>query len=180
MKRGIKMTWEYAGNHPNADTLCVRITKSRGKLTLHEIEDLLLYEDNQAWCGHYAILENCSESAADGAGWYMEDDPKGDTVVLYKLDEGESCPVCGGLTPPYDYCPSCGTAWKDCDLDIEKTLRLMREETLRMLRESESRDSRLAWYWTYIGALDLARQLNFLTGERRQELARESEAWKPA
>lgn len=56
----------------------------------------------------------------------------------------------------------------------------MREKSVRMVRESKERDRKLAWYWSYVGALDLAQQLNFRTEERKQELAPESSTWKPA
>ena len=32
------------------------------------------------------------------------------------------------------------------------------------------RDGRVAWYWSFIGSLDMARQLGLITEERRQEL----------
>ena len=40
--------------------------------------------------------------------------------------------------------------------------------------------SRLAWYWSHIGAIDLARQMGVITEERRQELYDEMRSLKPA
>ena len=43
MKRGIEMTWinDYKGRQ------ALQIVKKRGKLTLEEIQDLLMYEEGQ-------------------------------------------------------------------------------------------------------------------------------------
>lgn len=180
MKRGIEITQVYIQSHTDTTRTAVKITKKRGKLTLDEIEDLLRYENGQSWCGHYIILLNCSEATLEGSSWFVEEEPKGDVVYLHKIEGDDSCPVCGQLTPPFDYCPSCGTTWKDNSLGIEKMIQLMREKSVRMVRESKERDRKLAWYWSYVGALDLAQQLNFRTEERKQELAPESSTWKPA
>jgi hypothetical protein len=44
MKRGIEMSWAY----DYKDRLVLRIEKKRGKLTLAEIQDLLMYEESQS------------------------------------------------------------------------------------------------------------------------------------
>ena len=177
MKRGIEMSW--ACDHKDRPHL--RIEKKRGKLTLEEIQDLLMYEESQRYCGHYAILLNCSESAVDGGSLYLEEEQKGDTVALYQIEEGEICPVCGGYTPPFVYCPNCGTAWKDMDKDVEKLIAAMRAEAERSIKSenpNQTRDGRLAWYWSYIGALDMAQQLGMVTDERRQELYEDAKRMK--
>ena len=175
MKRGIEMSWEY--DYKNR--LVLRIEKKCGKLTLDEIEDLLRYEDGQKWCGHYAILLNCSEATVDGGGLYLEEGQKGDVVPLYQIEYGETCPVCGKYTPPFEYCPNCGAAWKDMDLDVEKRLASMKEEAVREIERAKSPEAKLAWYWSHIGALDLARQLDFITEARRQALCDEFKQYKP-
>lgn len=177
MKRGIEMSWIY----DYKDRLALQIEKKRGKLTLDEIEDLLRYEDGQKWCGHYAILLNCSEATVDGGGLYLEEGQKGDVVALYKIEDGETCPVCGKYTPPFEYCPNCGTAWKDMDQNVEKLIAAMQAEAERAIRygnDNQTRESRLAWYWSYIGALDMAQQLGMITDKRRQELYKEVEDLK--
>lgn len=176
MKQGITITREY--NY--RDILTVRIQKRRGKLTLNEIEDLLRYEDRQAWCGHYAILLNCSEATLGDCGDFLDGEPKGDVVVLYPVEEGDYCPVCGELAPPFLYCPSCGTSWKDCDKDVETLLKGMKEETERMIQTSSHHGSKVAWYWSHIGAIDMAFQLGLITDERRRELYAEIEKSKPS
>ena len=177
MKRGIEMSWVY----DYMNRMGLEIKKKRSKLTLDEIEDLLRYEDGQRYCGHYAIILNCSEATVDGGGLYLEEGQKGDVAILYQIAEGETCPVCGKYTPPFEYCPSCGAAWKDMDKDVEKLIAAMRAEAERAIRsenENQTQDGRLAWYWSYIGALDMAQQLGMITDKRRQELYKEVEDLK--
>ena len=170
MKRGIEMSWAY----DYKGRLALRIEKKRGKLTLAEIQDLLMYEESQRYCGHYAILLNCSEAAADGGSLYLEEDQKGDAVDLHQIQEGEFCPICGEYTPPFLYCPTCGTLWEDMEMNVEKLIASMKEETARMVKEAGRKESRFAWYWSYIGALDMARQLGVITELRRQKLHHEA------
>ena len=175
MKRGITI-WPDRDHH---DVEVVRIQKSRGKLTLSEIEDILRYEDNQRWLGHYVILLNCSEATLDGPGLFDEDEPKGDAVALYRIDEGEFCPVCGEYTPPFLYCPNCGAEWKNTDNNAEKLLALMKDEAVRGIQADVSMGSKAAWYWSHVGALDMARQLGFITEDRRQELYEDFRQFNP-
>lgn len=176
MKRGIKIEHAYDRH----DTIMVRVSKARGLLTLGEVEEALRYADGQRWCNHYAILLNCSESTVGGNGLYdLDEPPAGDTVDLYPIEDGELCPVCGTFTPPFTYCPTCGASWKDMDLDVEKRLASMKEEAVREIGRAKSPEAKLAWYWSHIGALDLARQLDFITEARRQELYEEFKRYKP-
>ena len=71
----------------------------------------------------------------------------------------------------------------------KKTIRtdLPREELETLRREAErciknpnsAQAARLAWYWSHIGSIDLARQLGLITEERRTELYEEMKAMKP-
>ena len=140
-----------------------------------------MYEESQRYCGHYAIILNCSEAAMGGDDLYLEEDQKGDTVALYQIEEGETCPVCAVKSRPVEYCPSCGAAWKDTDKDVEKLIAAMRaeaERTIQSENENQTRDGRLAWYWSYIGALDMAQQLGMITDKRRQKFYKEVENLK--
>lgn len=176
MKQGITIEWTY----DHRDKSIVRIIKRRGKLSLEEIGDLLRYEDGQRWCGAYAILLNCTEATVGGNGLYFDEDPKGDAVDLYPLEDSEDCPVCANVLPPFRYCPNCGTSWKDADDTVEKRLKSMREETERELsKPSLTPEARAAWYWTFIGSVDMARQLDLITEARRIEIYKEVEAIKP-
>ena len=104
MKQGITITREY----DHHDRPVVRITKRRGKLTLEEVSDLLRTEGWGEWNGYYAIVLNCSEGTLGGNGLYGYEEPKGDALDLYPLENFGDCPVCGQMTPPFQYCPNCG------------------------------------------------------------------------
>ena len=131
MKQGITITREY----DHHDRPVVRITKRRGKLTLEEVSDLLRTEGWGEWNGYYAIVLNCSEGTLGGNGLYGYEEPKGDALDLYPLENFGDCPVCGQMTPPFQYCPNCGASWKEMDDTVEKRLTAMREETERNMRE---------------------------------------------
>ena len=67
------------------------------------------------------------------------------------------------------------------DQNVEKLIAAMRAEAERAIRsenDNQTRDGRLAWYWSYIGALDMAQQLGVITDKRRQELYKEVEDLK--
>lgn len=177
MKRGIEMSWQY----DSMDRLFLRIAKKRGKLTLEEVTDLLRYEEGQRYCGHYAIILNCSEETIGGNGLFFEEEQKGDAVDMYQIEDGNTCPVCGKYTPPFEYCPSCGTAWKDSDRNVEKLITAMRTDAEHLIKSensSQTQDGSLARYWSYIGAVDMAKELGMITDQRRQELYKEAQALK--
>lgn len=104
MARGITFEWEqdFHGNN------LLVIRKSRGKLTIREIGDLLLYGGGGLRNGRYAIIINASESAYGGSGWDDGTEPKGDVVELVQLEPFEKCPMCAAMLPDPDYCPECG------------------------------------------------------------------------
>lgn len=97
-----------------------------------------------------------------------------------KLEQGETCPACGEMLPPLEYCPECGVSWKHTDKTIEKLLASMKAETERGIHNAKARDGRAAWYWTYIGALDMAQQIGAIDDTRRQQLYKEAESLKEA
>ena len=101
--------------------------------------------------------------------------------MLCQLEECEPCPVCTASLPPFRYCPTCGNAWAEMDNNIETLLAAMQQEASRSIKNpSASEASRLAWYWSHIGSIDLARQLGLISEERRQELYEEMRPLKPA
>lgn len=62
--------------------------------------------------------------------------------------------------------------------NVEELIATMRAEAERAIRsenDNQTRDGRLAWYYSYIGALDMAFELGLITDERRQELYKEVE-----
>lgn len=64
--------------------------------------------------------------------------------------------------------------------DVEQVIAGMRDETVREIgKASISAEAKLAWYWSYIGALDMAQQLGLINDTRRQALYHEAEKFKP-
>ena len=64
--------------------------------------------------------------------------------------------------------------------DVEQVIAGMRDETVREIgKASISAEAKLAWYWSYIGALDMAQQLSLINDTRRQALYHEAEKFKP-
>ena len=45
--------------------------------------------------------------------------------------------------------------------------------------DADSEASRVVWYWSFIGSLDMARQLGLITEERCQELYEKAKEMKP-
>ena len=64
--------------------------------------------------------------------------------------------------------------------DVEQVIAGMRDETVREIgKASISAEAKLAWYWSYIGALDMAQQLGLINDTRRRALYHEAEKFKP-
>lgn len=64
--------------------------------------------------------------------------------------------------------------------DVEQVIAGMRDETIREIgKDTISAGAQIAWYWSYIGALDMAQQLGLIDDTRRQELYHEAEKFKP-
>lgn len=89
------------------------IRKSRGRLALQEIGDLLRYESDGKYQGQYAIIINAAEQTCGGSGWDDGSEPKGDVAELYELGAGENCPVCAKMLPDPNYCPHCGESLRE-------------------------------------------------------------------
>lgn len=82
------------------------IQKNRGKLNLDEVVDTLRYDWRLQ--GHYVMILNATEATC-GADWdFFEEEKKGETWELYRVEEGEKCPVCNKISPLMQYCPECG------------------------------------------------------------------------
>lgn len=64
--------------------------------------------------------------------------------------------------------------------DVEQVIAGMRDETVREIgKKTISAAAQVAWYWSYIGALDMAQQLGLIDDTRRQVLYHEAEKFKP-
>ncbi len=56
----------------------------------------------------------------------------------------------------------------------------MKAETFRGIQNDQDLpEGQLAWYWSYIGSLDMAQELGLITEARRQALYREAWSYKP-
>lgn len=83
----------------------LRLRRKRGKISVSEIEEFLMYESKLY--GFYAIVLRCTESYVGASGWFDELDDPGDVVDLYPIEDGDNCPVCGRNVVMC--CPECGT-----------------------------------------------------------------------
>ena len=99
MSKLLKHYWteDYRGQ----SVLCVE--KSRGKISLAELENYLLHEARIH--SHWIIIINASEGACD-VGWPLAEE-QNDKVFLYEYSGEDTCPLCAYIMPP-EYCPHCG------------------------------------------------------------------------
>ena len=64
--------------------------------------------------------------------------------------------------------------------DVEQVIAELKSEAIREITKENARpEAQLAWYWTYIGSLDMAQQLGLINDARRQALYHEAEKFKP-
>ena len=64
--------------------------------------------------------------------------------------------------------------------DVEQVIAGMRDETFREIsKDTISAAAQLAWYWSYLGSLDMAQQLGLIDDTRRQELYHEAAEFRP-
>ena len=56
----------------------------------------------------------------------------------------------------------------------------MKEESVREIEQCAGYSSKVAWYWSHVGALDMASQLGLITDDRRQALYAEFRQYNPA
>ena len=149
--------------------------KTRGKISVREIENYLLYEEGQKFAGCYAILIRATESCCGGSGWDDGSVPKGDSLELFPIEEYESCPVCGEMTPPYLYCPRCGESWRDESKNVATLLASMKREMYAAIASNNlSEADQKARYYSFLGAVDMAKRLGLITEEKRAEIFKEA------
>ena len=85
----------------------VTLSKSRGKLTMAEMQDYL----RSQMPGIYIIVLKALEDGYDGWG---QTEISGDAQDIYLYDA--QCPLCG-WEPPDGYCPKCGANLHDAYID---------------------------------------------------------------
>lgn len=113
MPKGISVESMYDHELPSrlrgTDTYLIK--KSRGKLTLDDVEESLR---EKGFEGFICIVLKITQ---DGyAGWGDEDENK-DQVFASIVDDGLTCPVCKQLTPLISYCPECGKRIDTLEVD---------------------------------------------------------------
>lgn len=64
------------------------LTKETGGLSLSEVQEFLIDGANGSYNGVYVM-------AINAAGWYA-DPHDNNQWILYPVQEGENCPICGG------------------------------------------------------------------------------------
>ena len=62
---------------------------------------------------------------------------------------------------------------KQLSKKAEELLEVMKNETLYMIQSAKEPSIKSAWYYSHLGSLDFARQIGFISEERRQALYRE-------
>lgn len=97
------LSFEWDKDLHGADILLVR--KTRGKISVPELQEEM--RKNYGYHGAWAILFKAQEESGY-QGWGDEQDPKGDVLELYRIDDGETCPLCAVAYSGVTYCPHCG------------------------------------------------------------------------
>lgn len=178
----IEAMWDY----DMYDNSILVLEKKRGKLSLSEVGDFLRYEKSGSFQGNYVLIVRAGEATCGGSGWMDEEEPKGDQWVLYKVEQGEPCPVCSRMAPSIQWCESCGEPLngegptkEQAFENVEKLLATMRREATGMIHEASTYEGKMAWYHSHLGSLDFARQMGLITEERRQQLYKEFGKGRP-
>ena len=76
------------------DNSILVLEKEEGKLSLAEVGNFLRYSHNGSFNGDY-VMAICTKEG-------QEEAPQGDQWVLYKVEPGAGCPVCGNRLPFYE------------------------------------------------------------------------------
>lgn len=94
--RGINVEYNY-----NKGDNFYTVTKSRGRLTLDEVQEALSEKGLEG----YAMMGFHVGRDLD-SGWVL-DEPKGDAIDVAITDGWGDCPFCKRLLPPLVWCPKC-------------------------------------------------------------------------
>ena len=118
----------------------IHISKTKGSLTQKEICEALNHFDFNQCADLYVLLLNCAND---------EEAPNDEILDFFRVKECRNCQL--------------------RMMSVEKHIHLMREETEREIKKPSLSDAaRTAWYWTFIGSVDMAFQLGFISDEERQ------------
>jgi hypothetical protein len=86
------------------------IRKSRGKISVSELQEEL--RRDYRYQGYWGIIFKADEEGGY-QGWGDHIAPKGDVLELYRIGDGEDCPICNEIFNGIDCCPHCGEQIKE-------------------------------------------------------------------
>lgn len=87
----IEAVWDQDAH----DNSILALEKEEGKLSLEEVKEFLSHSHNGSFKGNYVLIVR-SEEGQEG------EEAQGDQWVLYKVEPGAGCPVCGNKLPFYE------------------------------------------------------------------------------
>ena len=98
-----RIKFEWGKDIRENDILIAR--KARGKISIAELQEEMRddYRYEGAWAAVFTVREDMGYQ-----GWGDEDEPKGDALELYRVDDYEKCPICAVVISGVNYCPHCG------------------------------------------------------------------------
>jgi len=101
--RGIQVEWIPPGfaSRPSYDEY--RIKKSRGKITLADIQDAMGEKNLE---GLVVVMLRVGSDLY--TGWNDDAEPKGDIADVVLITEDGDCPICAKTVPLIQWCPHCG------------------------------------------------------------------------
>ena len=82
--------------------------KSRGKITVAELQEAMSRDYHYE--GGWALIFKAKGDSYQG--WGGGEEPKGDIVELYRVDDWDTCPVCAVVLSGIECCPHCGESIK--------------------------------------------------------------------
>ena len=84
--------------------------KAKGKINIPELQEAL--RKDYRYQGHWGIIVKAPEESGY-QGWHDSDDPKGDILELFKLEDWATCPICAEMFSGIEYCQHCGEKIKN-------------------------------------------------------------------
>lgn len=104
MAKKSKIRFEWNFERPGL-LLAIR---DKGKITYPELIEAINGRDVNLQGHIFSMQFVVDRERSQPIGWDpYDEEPEGDTWELWDVVDGETCPLCGKLTPP-QYCPECG------------------------------------------------------------------------
>lgn len=105
---GLNFEWDQ--DLYGSDILIVR--KNRGKISISELQEAM--SADYRYCGAWAVIFKAREERGY-QGWGGGEEPKGDALELYRVEDWETCPICAATFSGIEFCPHCGERIKEAD-----------------------------------------------------------------